>query len=94
METQENHGHKDGEHGHSHENVFHIIVNLEPKEVRQEKMTFDEVCRLAFPQGPFGENIRYTITYTHRGEDHPMLKGDSVELKNGMIFHVGNTDRS
>jgi hypothetical protein len=94
MDEHENQSHKGDEGGHLHEKSFHIIVNLEPKEVHQERINFDEICRLAFPQGPFGEEYRYTVTYSYHGEDYPMFKGDSVEIKNGMIFHVGNTDRS
>lgn len=89
--------HKEHEHGHSgheHDKVYHIVVNLEPKEVREEKLTFDEICRIAFPQGPFGDSIRYTVTCSKRGADISMVKGDSIEVENGMICHVSNTDRS
>ena len=79
---------------HQHEKVFHVIVNLEPKEVRKETLTFDEICLLAFPQGPFGETIRYTVTCTKRGQDITLLKGGSIDVENGMIINVSNTDRS
>jgi hypothetical protein len=74
----------------------HIVVNGEEKTTNHESLTFHEVCLLAFPDGPFGDAIRYTVTYTykHGGGDVSMVEGDSVEIKNGMIFNVGNTDRS
>jgi len=77
---------------HSH---FQIIVNGEQKEVDKNRLTFHEVCLLAFPNGPFGENITYTVTYTYsNGRDGSLVKGESVEIENGMIFNVGNTDKS
>ena len=80
---------------HKHE-VHHIVVNGEEKKITQDHLTFHEVCLLAFPEGPFGDAIRYTVTYTykHGSGDVSMVEGDSVEIKNGMIFNVGNTDRS
>jgi hypothetical protein len=94
MNQQTSHDHEHGGQEHKHDKVFHIIVNLEPMEVRQELLTFDDICLLAFPQGPFGEAIRYTVTCTKRGGDTSMVKGDSIKVEEGMICNVGNTDRS
>ncbi|MTD33273.1 hypothetical protein GKE73_09395 [Paludibacterium sp. dN 18-1] len=47
------------------------------------------------PEGPFGPNIVYTVTYTTpSGIERRMVEGDHVELENGMVFNVGNTDKS
>lgn len=73
-----------------------VIVNGEEKVVHQRAMTFEQVCLLAFPDGPFGENIVYTVTYSYAngGGDHILNKGQTVAIKNRMVFNVGNTDRS
>ncbi len=89
-------------HGNSDEAVGHnkaitIIVNGRTKEVAGKEITYAEVVRLAFGDGPAGPNTLYTVTY-RRGDDHrpegTMVAGDSVKLKTGMIFNVSATDKS
>ena len=60
-------------------------------------MTFDEIVKLAFPTPPPGANILYTVSY----EDGPrenrqgsMKEGQTVKVKNWMIFNVTATDKS
>ncbi|WP_247394656.1 multiubiquitin domain-containing protein [Ralstonia pseudosolanacearum] len=85
----------EGQAGAAHGKVFTIVVNGEQKVIHQKHLSFQEVCEIAFPQGPFGENIRYTVTYTYPdGREGSMTKGSTVEVENGMVFYVGNTDRS
>lgn len=79
---------------HEFINGYTIIVNLEPKQVHQKKLSFDELCHLAFPQGPFGEKYRYTVNCTKDGVDIPMLKGGHIEVEEGMVCNVSNTDQS
>lgn len=82
-------------HQHSHGQIYQIKVNGEPKEVRQERLSFQEVCELAFPDGPFGPKIRYTVDYSYPdGREGSMVQGDTVDVEEGMVFYVGNTDRS
>lgn len=77
--------------------VYHIIVNLEPKEVNKRVLTFWEVVTLAYPNPPTGPNIVYTVTYRkavapmHQGS---LVEGGTVEIKNGTIFSVTQTDKS
>lgn len=80
----------------NHTKTYHIIVNAEEKAVSQESLTFDEVCKLAFPNGPFGGNILYTVTYVGpHGSQGSMVEGSApIQLKKGMKFHVDNTDKS
>lgn len=76
---------------------FDIIVNTRKKAVTKPKLSFDEVVRLAYDPVPTGPNIHFTITYRHGPRQNPegeMLEGQSVWLKNGMIFNVKHTDRS
>lgn len=82
------------EHEHHHK-VHHVIVNGEQKEVLKSTLTYQEVCELAFPEGPFGGNIVYTVDFSYPdGTEGSMVKHELVEVKDGIIFHVGNTDKS
>lgn len=79
------------------ERVLHIIVNLEPKAMNKRVLTFLEVVTLAYPNPPMGPNIVYTVTYKkaagplHQGS---LVEGGTVEIKNGTIFSVTQTDKS
>lgn len=83
--------------GAGHDKPFTIIVNAEPKTVTGRELTFEQVVALAFPGNPQGGNWLYTITY-RRGEGNKpegtLAPGESVKLKEGMIFNVTATDRS
>ncbi len=74
-----------------------IIVNGEPHEVPKDEVTFDEVVALAYPDGPQGPNIIYSVTY-RKGPDHKpkgiLAEGGSVKVKDGMLFDVRVTDKS
>ncbi|MGH3628903.1 MAG: multiubiquitin domain-containing protein [Sciscionella sp.] len=74
-----------------------IVVNGEPHDVPKDEITFDEVVALAYPGGPQGPNIIYSVTY-RKGPDHKpkgiLAEGGSVKVKNGMIFDVRVTDKS
>lgn len=76
---------------------FTITVNGRPKVVTQKELTFAEVVALAFTNPPTGENIVFTVTY-RRGEGNKpegsMVEGDTVKVKEGMIFNVTATDKS
>lgn len=79
---------------HQHK-VYQIIVNGEQKEVTKKHLTFQDVCELAFPEGPFADTVVYTVTFSFPdGTEGSMVKHESVKIENGVIFHVGNTDKS
>lgn len=73
-----------------------IIVNGRSKVVPKEEMTFDEIVALAdgLPTGP---NVIYTVVF-RRGDDKKpegtLVAGESIKVKNGMIFNVTATDKS
>jgi hypothetical protein len=76
-----------------------IIVNGEPHVVPKEEITFAEVVALAFPDGPQGPNIIYSVTYRKGPDQKPkgiLPEGGSVKVKvkEGMIFDVRVTDKS
>jgi hypothetical protein len=91
---------REGEHFHSRTaqpRKYIIIVNGQKKVVATRTLTFDEIVKLAFPTPPTGANILYTVSY----EDGPCInpqgslkEGQSVKVKNGMIFNVTATDKS
>lgn len=76
---------------------FNIIVNGRPKVVSQRELTFTEVVSLAFGNTPAGPNVVFTVTY-RRGEGNKpegtMVEGESVKIKEGMVFNVTATDKS
>lgn len=87
---------KPDEHFYS-QKVFTIFVNAQKKEVAEPKLTVDDVVKLAFPVPPAGQNILFTIKYRKGPAVNPkgsLLEGQSVRVKDGMIFDVTSTDRS
>jgi len=91
INTQEN-----KHEGHDHDKEFKIIVNGREKTVTTKELTFDEVVALAFDNPPTGENVLFTITY-RKGEGNKegsLVAGETVKIKDGMIFNVTPTDRS
>lgn len=82
-------------HENNHEHEHHVIVNGEEKTVRQHELSFHEVCKLAFPEGPFTEKVVYTVSFTLPDEtEGVMVKVESIKVINGTIFVVGNSDQS
>jgi hypothetical protein len=73
-----------------------IYVNTRPHEVSKGEISFEEVTKLAYPSTPPGANVGYTVTY-QRGpgkKDGDLVAGESVKVKDGMIFDVTATDLS
>ena len=75
-----------------------IIVNGRPKVIQNKKeLTFDEIVALAFDNPPTGQNVVLTITYRRGPADKPegtVIAGETVKIKDGMIFNVTATDKS
>lgn len=79
------------------EKEFTIIVNTREKTWADKKISHEEVIKLAFDVYSDNENIVYTVTYAKgEGKKHEgsLVKGESVPVKDGMIFNVTQTDRS
>jgi len=74
-----------------------IIVNGREKIWNEKEISFDQVVILAFGSISSDPNTIYTVTYK-RGEGHKpegtMVKGDSVKVKEGMIFNATPTNKS
>jgi hypothetical protein len=75
---------------------FTIIVNARQKQWAKKEISFNEVVNLAFG-APNYETSVYTVTY-QKGEDKKpkgsLTLGDSVHVKEGMIFDVIRTNKS
>jgi hypothetical protein len=49
---------------HAHEVSFDIAVNGVAEVWHRRRMTYDEAVKLAFPNGPTGGDIRYSVSWT------------------------------
>lgn len=80
-----------------HEKPLTIIVNAQPKPWDEKEISYDQVVKLAFPNPPPNVVITYTVEYERAPGKHPegsLVKGQSVHVKDGMIFNVTETGRS
>lgn len=87
---------KKDEHFYS-EKDFHIIVNARPKVVTEKVLSFAQIVALAFDNPPSGPNIMFTVTYRNGPKQNPegsSLEGQSVKIKDKMVFNVTPTDKS
>jgi len=74
-----------------------IVVNGREKTVEKGDLTFDQLVALAFDDPPTGEFICFTITYRRGQGNKPegtLAEGETVKVKDGMIFNVTATDKS
>lgn len=84
------------EHAERHHGVT-ILVNGEPHEEIETRISFETVVKIAYPVPPIGTCIEYTVTYRNGPPANPkgsLTAGHSVEIQNRMIFDVTPTDRS
>jgi hypothetical protein len=76
---------------------YKIIVNGREKTVTEKELSFDDIVALAFDNPPTGPNIVFTITYRRGHGNKPegsLVEGETVKIKDGMIFNVTATDKS
>ncbi len=76
---------------------YNIFVNTRDKTVKGDDITYDHVVKLAFPEPPPGQEIIYTVTYRDGPKENPegtMVAGDTVEIRDRMVFNVTWTDKS
>ncbi len=74
-----------------------IIVNARAKEWEDEKISYEQVVRLAFDNYVENEATAFTVTYDRgprQNQEGTMVKGDHVFVKNKMNFIVSLTNRS
>lgn len=89
---------KQDEHFHTgRPKVYKTIVNGRQKEVSTKTLTFDQVVALAFNPVPSGPNVQFTVTYRkgpRKNREGSMTEGETVRIKDGMIFDVTETNKS
>jgi hypothetical protein len=90
--------HEKHEHHHEeHHQQVEIIVNTRIKAWDKKEITYEEVIILAFSTYVDNPNVLYSVTYI-KGHDPKhegsLTKGQSVKVKEGMIFNVRKTDKS
>lgn len=80
-----------------HEKSVGIIVNGRQKTVSTKELSFEQVVALAYDNPPMEDNVIFTVTY-RRGEGNKpegtLYKGETVKVKEGMIFNVTRTNKS
>jgi hypothetical protein len=73
-----------------------IYVNTRPHDVAKDEISYLEVVQLANPGVVIGEDTIATVAY-RRGngnKEGTLVAGQSVKVKEGMIFDVHVTTRS
>lgn len=87
--------HEDNLKPHPHQPLFHIAINGTAEMWDRKKITYLEVVELAFPSGLGGGDIRYSVSWTKmNGHEGSLRPGQSVNVEEGMMFNVRNTDKS
>jgi hypothetical protein len=75
-----------------------IIVNGRVKTVpKHDVMTFEDIVKLAFDPPPTGQNVVITVTYHNGHGEKPegsLRPGETVKVKDGMVFDVTATNLS
>jgi hypothetical protein len=74
-----------------------IIVNAQAHKVAGKQISFEALVKLAFEVVPTGPDILITVDYGKGPKENPkgsLKAGQSVKIKNGMVFDVVATDRS
>ncbi len=86
---------QNAEHAPGQNKTYDIVVNGRPRQVTKHKLTYLEVVHLAYPGEQPTDQIVFTVTYSNpHGKDGSMVEGDTVVIKDGIIFNVRKTDKS
>lgn len=78
----------------AHTKTVTIIVNTKPTLWSEKRISFEQVAELAFPGQPYdpaGTLVEYSRAH---GPDDNLRPGQSVEVKDGMVFDVEPANRS
>lgn len=75
--------------------VYNIIVNGRPREVLEHKLIYWDAVTLAFPDATQNQDSVYTVAYANpHGKDGTLVEGQHVNIKDGVVFNVSQTNRS
>jgi hypothetical protein len=73
-----------------------IFVNAKRKPWDQDTISYTQVVDLAYPP-PHTPTEIFTVQYSRGPKENPqgtLVDGQSVKIKNGMVFDVTRTDKS
>jgi hypothetical protein len=75
---------------------YNIIVNAREHSWTEKKISFEQVVELAYGSISTDPNVIYTVTYkrAHGNKEGIMVAGDSVRVKDGMVFNATQTNKS
>lgn len=88
---------ENSENAPGHNKEYQITVNGRPHTVKGKEISYDQLVLLSCGSAPQDPNAIFTITYKRGVGEKPegtMSKGDSVKLKEGMVFNVTATYKS
>ncbi|SHI13678.1 Multiubiquitin [Bradyrhizobium erythrophlei] len=87
--------HENDHGGERREFTIKIAVNGVADEWHHHRITYEEVVALAFPTGPTGGDVRYSVSWTKPdGQEGSLRPGHSIDVVKDMEFDVRNTDKS
>ncbi len=64
---------------------------------KQKQFTYEEIVKLAFGSYDGSTNTIYTVVYSRGPNENikgTLVKGQSVKIKDGMVFNVGKSNKS
>ena len=79
------------------EDINFVIVNAKEKAWNAEKISYDDIVKLAYGNLPNNPNTIYTIVYKNGVPSKPegsVAKGVEIYVKNKMIFNVTPSNKS
>jgi hypothetical protein len=73
---------------------FEIFVKSRPRKVSGPTISFEEVLKLANIETVGQDLGLFDVDWTHGQEKGSLTPGKSVEVRNGMRFDAGKSNRS
>ncbi|WP_401001123.1 multiubiquitin domain-containing protein [Agromyces sp. GXQ0307] len=74
-----------------------IVINARPQPWGENKISFEQLVALAYPNQPVTDREDVTIRYSRGHDGHgagTLTTGKDVAVKEGMVFDVFRTTRS
>ena len=74
---------------------YSILVNGRERIVAVKKQSYRDIARLAYPDANFDQFL-YTITFFkgEGGHEGDLVEGETINVKDGMVFNVRRSDKS
>lgn len=77
------------------EKDYTIKVNGRDRTVTDKKQSYRSIATIAYPDANFDQFL-YTITFFkgESGHEGDLVEGETVNVKDGMVFNVRRSDKS